>query len=256
MSESTFLEISFPSLNYKSPGPCSICDSNDAQSIGKKDFGHSGGDYFEKTRLFPDYGVFIRYFECQNCHFVFTNALDDWSKFDFEQHIYNIDYIRGDKPFQDERPLRNARMLAGLLHQQRESIEILDFGGGCGKLSTTLCEFGFKSETFDIFYGDNTLEISKRFDLITSFEVIEHVPHLKQKEWIKALSVLLNKSANSRILISTELIDNRSTIDWWYLCPRNGHISIHSSKSLACLAASVGLKIFSLNESMHFLEPK
>lgn len=212
-------------INHDEPCICSICKHHELNHIGNKDFGVSAGDYFEGRRLYPDYDVEIPYYECQNCFFIFTPAFDFWSKKDFETHIYNEDYILADKPFLEERPIRNANLVSALFHRESSEIDVLDFGGGSGLLSIELNRAGFRAETYDVHYANN-VKPNKKFDLVTSFEVLEHVPHLGEK-----------------------------ALDWWYVSPRNGHISIHSRTSLLLLTKSVGLDLFSANASMHFLTP-
>jgi hypothetical protein len=235
------------------PARCSVCSGNDLRAFGEKDFGDSGADHFEQRRVFADYGVAVAYHQCRTCRFTFTAAFDDWSPADFETHIYNDDYVLSDKPFVSERPLRNAAMVAGLYYRERESVDILDVGGGKGVFAAALREAGFSAATRDLYFMGSEAGADQRFDLITSFEVIEHVRHEQQHGWMAALAGQLRDSASARVLVSTELISAGHTIDWWYLCPRNGHISVHSAQSLTLLAAAAGLRVFSVNPSVHWL---
>jgi 2-polyprenyl-6-hydroxyphenyl methylase/3-demethylubiquinone-9 3-methyltransferase len=217
--------------------------------MGSKDFGHSGNDHFAEARQFGDYGVQIAYFRCSDCGLVFTNALDAWKPADFKAHIYNGDYGLADPPFESERPTRNARMIAGLWHADKAELTFLDFGGGAGAMARCLRDLGVACESSDSFYG--VAAPLKRFDVVTCFEVIEHVPHFAQKACLEAISAQL--APGGTVLLSTTILDPTVTVEHWYICPRNGHITMHSAKSLALLAAGSGFDMFSVNTEMHLL---
>ncbi len=244
-----------PPVSAHPPTRCSVCGSSDLRAFGDKDFGESGADPFEQRRVFADYGVRVAYHQCGSCRFTFSAAFDNWSPADFETHVYNDDYVLSDKPFLSERPLRNAAIVAGLYHRERESVDILDVGGGKGVFAQALREAGFSAATRDLYFMGSEVAATQRFDLITTFEVIEHVRHDQQQAWMAALAGQLKTQPSARVLISTELIAPDHTIGWWYLCPRNGHISVHSARSLGLLASAVGLRLFSVNPSMHWLAP-
>jgi hypothetical protein len=52
-------------------------------------------------------------------------------------------------------------------------------------------------------------------------------------------------------LFSTVLPPRGVNRDWWYVAPRNGHISIYSEACLQQLAARHDVKYFSLNDGLH-----
>jgi 2-polyprenyl-6-hydroxyphenyl methylase/3-demethylubiquinone-9 3-methyltransferase len=84
------------------------------------------------------------------------------------------------------------------------------------------------NSSFDLFPN-------KKFDIIFSSEVFEHCVNLNTLS--KELSKLLHE--DGLIIFSTMLQPkNLSEIkcSWWYISPRNGHISIYSQKSLKTLA--------------------
>jgi hypothetical protein len=235
------------------PESCAICGHAHLVHVGDKDFGISGCDYFEGRRIFADYGVPIPYYECRHCGFIFTNAFDHWTTEQWRKHVYNDEYLLADPPFLSERPTRNAQMVAGLFHRELPEISILDVGGGNGKMTDELRERGADIQSHDPIYGNNTIPRDRHFDLITSFEVVEHVPHHRQEEWIRSVASLLRKTPFARFLLSTEVLQPHLSLSWWYICPRNGHISIHSPRSLEILAAGVGMDVYSINPSMHLL---
>lgn len=240
-------------IHVAHPVSCAICGHGHLAHAGDKDFGVSGCDYFEGRRIFADYGVLISYYACRHCGFLFTNAFDQWTTEEWREHVYNNDYPLADPPFLLERPARNAQMVAGLFHRELLEISILDVGGGNGRMTDEMRKGGANIQSHDPIYGNGTIPRDRHFDLITSFEVIEHVPHHRQDEWMHSVVGLLRKTPFARFLLSTEVLLPHLSINWWYICPRNGHISIHSPRSLEILAARVGMDLISINPSMHLL---
>jgi 2-polyprenyl-3-methyl-5-hydroxy-6-metoxy-1,4-benzoquinol methylase len=98
----------------------------------------------------------------------------------------------------------------------------------------------------------NIAELGK-FDLITAYEVFEHVPDPLQL-MVNLRSLL---SLNGIILFSTLLSDGNihvnQRLNWWYASPRNGHISLFSRKSLAILAENNGFIFGSFSLGFHVL---
>ena len=99
----------------------------------------------------------------------------------------------------------------------------------------------------------DNIQPGETFDIVTCFEVIEHVPHLDLNDWFCRLASFV--SPVGTLLLSTELIDNNPNIGNWYIAPRNGHISLHSAASLQHLAEVHGMTVYSINHEMHLLQP-
>ena len=148
-------------------------------------------------------------------------------------------------------------MLEQLFGCQKDQIRHLDYGGGNGGLSKRLSQSGWNSHSFDPFpkKGQAAVGDLGKFNLITAFEVFEHVPD--PKALIRNLSGLMEDDAV--ILFSTLLTDGHveagKKLSWWYASPRNGHISLFSKKSLQTLQTSHAndLHLVSFNEGFHGL---
>lgn len=194
----------------------------------------------------------IYYFFCGNCQFCLAPEFTNWEMLDFEERIYNDDYILVDPEYVDIRPRQNANDLISMFQEHRDKIRHLDFGGGNALLSKLLKEANFQSTSFDPFVDKNVkLESLGHFNLITAFEVFEHTPDVRGL--IEDLSSLL--TPDGVVLFSTLLSDGSITpgqrITWWYASPRNGHISLFSSKSLALLGAKKGFRLNHFNKGAH-----
>ena len=154
------------------PRDCKIC-SAPSPLFGVIDF-HKSCVEAQGKRL-PISGRPIYYRRCTACGFAFTDEFDDWSAEAFLAHIYNSSYIHVDPDYDSARPISNATAIANTLRASRDSISILDFGGGNGVFASHLVSQGFSATTYDPFSGFNERP-SRRFDVITCFEVMEHTP--------------------------------------------------------------------------------
>jgi len=231
------------------PLACPIC-GGDCAPLDSLDF--------NKTCLelpdgpLPVAGVPVAYFLCDECGFCFAPEFAHWTLEAFATRIYNSEYVRVDPEYVQKRPLENADYLQSLLGARGSSIRHLDYGGGQGLLSERLRQNGWQSVSYDPFVDvDNDFEALGKFDLITAFEVFEHVPDV----WALAANLSALLVDDGVVLFSTLLSDgyiNRGQgLDWWYAAPRNGHISLFSRGSLAVLAASQGLNYCSFSDNFH-----
>ena len=199
--------------------------------------------------VFPPSGRMIAYWRCGACGFVFTVDFDALSPAELGALIYNDDYTRADPDFAIKRPTFFADILASLLSPAAAWIDVLDFGGGCGTLTDMMRARGFaRFATHDPYFGDSALP-PRRYDLVTAFEVVEH--SRDPVDMFGEIAAL--RKSDGAVLFSTLLQPKAAGPDWWYIAPRNGHVSIHTSRSLRAAAQQVGLRYLPLNEGMHLL---
>jgi hypothetical protein len=228
---------------------CLVCGSG-ASFLDAVDFNKS----CEEVRgiVFPPSGVLVDYFLCDHCGFCFSPEFQSWSFEDFERLIYNKDYELVDPEYKSIRPLANAKFLAHLFGANKHEIRHLDYGGGSGLLSETLRQGGWASHTYDpiIDRGMNPEELGS-FDLITAFEVFEHVADVTHLfDTLKKLC-----KPTGLVLFATMLSDGHiarsKKLDWWYGAPRNGHISLFSKNSLSVMATQRDLQYLRLSSDLH-----
>jgi len=240
-----------PPIDAAPPARCSVCAEPNPPLLGAKEFSRSGNDHFAGARQFADTGVRIPYHRCRGCGLVFTAALDAWSREDFARHIYNEDYLLCDPPFAEERPVRNAAIVAGIWHYEHDRRSVLDFGGGNGRLAAELRALGFDAISHDAFHDPEPLP-ERRFGLVCSFEVIEHVPHRDQVAWVAEFAARIAPDGVG--LLGTELVIEPADLEHWYFSPRNGHITVHTARSLARLLRPHGLRATTLANGLHFID--
>lgn len=197
-------------------------------------------------------GIPVYYALCGSCGFCFAPEFAAWTPEEFREKIYNAGYDLADPDHLEVRPRANAGNLIALFGKQAGLIKHLDYGGGSGMLARLLRESGWQSVSHDPLMDRNVnLEQLGSFDLITAFEVFEHVSD------VGALMTNLRSllAPNGLVLFSTLLSDGNihpgQRINWWYASPRNGHISLFSRKSLAVLARKNGFNFLSLSQGFH-----
>ncbi len=216
---------------------CPICSSRDVFLFGSVDFNRH---CIAEDIGFEPSGINIDYYICKECDFLYSPEICAWKKAVFESRIYNSDYSKYDPEYLEKRPKDNFKFLAKQFGGNHEKISHLDYGGGNGALTKMLNEHGINSQNFEPFSSNPVFPASK-FNLITAFEVFEHVPDPNQI--MVNISKLLDDTG---IFISTTSVSDGhinfgKALDWWYVAPRNGHICIYSEKSLKILANRYGL---------------
>lgn len=242
------------SANRSSPGrqqDCPVC-AGECQLLGTVDFNKSCEE--PNGRYLPRLNVPIRYLMCSGCGFSFAPDICAWPAEEFERQIYNERYVEVDPDYVEARPRHNAAQLRTMFGSPAASVRHLDYGGGNGLLSRLLRADGWNSISYDPLAERATDSTQLgRFDLITAFEVFEHVPDVQGLA--HDLRGLL--AQNGLVIFSTLTSDGKLSpgrpLTWWYASPRNGHISLYSRASLEILARQQGLRFGSFDEGMHVL---
>jgi hypothetical protein len=180
----------------------------------------------------------VVYYRCPSCQFVFTDFIDDWTVEEVSRFIYNNDYVKVDPEYAGDRPRRTANEMSRSFHGC-ENLRILDYGSGAGLFASEMAARGFGNMScYDPFSHPERPD--GKFNLITCFEVIEHSP--KPMETLRDMLRML--SDDGAILIGQTT--QPANIDqirgaWWYIAPRNGHVSTFANLTFFEMARREGL---------------
>ena len=230
------------------PAPCKIC-GGPAPLYGVVDF-HKCCEELRGFRL-PLSGVPIYYRRCQTCGFLFTDAFDNWSDDQFRDHIYNTDYHMVDPDYRVARPSSNAVSVVQLWGAIKANTRVLDYGGGNDTFCSVLRRQGFPiAVTYDPMVPEYAQRPPGKFDLVTCFETLEHLP-----DPVAGFAALAECVAEPGLVFYSTLLQpdnlNDSGLGWWYIGPRNGHISLFTRQALATAWGRLGYKTLSLSQGVH-----
>ncbi|SNB46982.1 class I SAM-dependent methyltransferase [Geobacter sp. DSM 9736] len=197
-------------------------------------------------------GIPIYYYKCAHCDFIFTTAFDNFSHKDFVTHIYNQDYVLVDPEYAQIRPSRTAENVAGMFGEYR-SLSILDYGGGNGTFAKMMKAYGFQCvDTYDPFSAEFLTRPSRQYDLVISIEVAEHT--VDPKATFEELTSFVSPEGMALFTTVIQPQDMANIgVNWNYISPRNGHVSIYSGNTLKKLADSLGFFFGSGHENTHIL---
>lgn len=229
-----------------SPVPCTVCGAP-APLFGVADF-HKSCLEREGRRL-NLLGLPVYYRRCPRCALVFCDTMLNWPDEDFARYVYNGDYVQVDPDYAEIRPVANARWLLALLGEAAAGLSLIDYGGGNGRLAAELRAAGIGAYTVDPHASHPEPEVD-RADLVTAFEVFEHATSP-----LRVLDGMLARMKPDGALLFSTLLQpsdfDAQGMGWWYVAPRNGHVTIHSRNSLTALLRSRGLSLASASDGIH-----
>jgi hypothetical protein len=201
-----------------------------------------------KAEVLNQYNVV--YFQCTNCQFIQTDT-PYWLSEAYQSAITDLDIglIYRNIQFSD---IVESILLNNSIDSNGKFI---DYGGGYGMFVRLMRDKGFAYYRQDIhcenifakYFDVTDIKNQQSFELLTAFEVFEHLEFPKQE-----LEIMLSFSGN--ILFSTELLPNNSPTpdNWWYFTPETGqHISFYTLESLQFLADECNLHFYSNGSSIH-----
>ena len=194
----------------------------------------------------------ISYFKCNACQFIQTEE-PYWLDESYSNHLsagLDVGAVMRNLSLSE----KTSRLILNLFSNGR----YIDYGGGTGLFVRLMRDKGFDFYWYDL-YSDNIFakyfalkNLSKdeiQFQLLTAFEVFEHLVH-PMTEIAKMLLY------SNTIFLSTEFYPPtlNGIKNWWYLVPEGGqHISLYSERTLAYIAKDFGLNFYTNGNCFHLL---
>jgi len=177
-------------------------------------------------------------YHCKACEFIFKD-IDALVSLDKELKVYkqhnnseeNLGYVAMFQDFMDKTFL-----------PYREDIStILDFGSGPNPvLSKVMRDNGFNVEHYDKFFSPQKVYEDKKYDLITSTEVIEHIVDIQ--EVMTLFSKHLNPNGYLAIMTQFHTNNTEEYLKWWYRRDPT-HISFFRPHTFEVLANAYGFTL-------------
>lgn len=218
---------------------CKICKCT-AVPYMVYDFGKSCS---QRNRTDKIYGLPVYYFKCVSCGFFFTPMFDNVQSSFWTANVYNKDYYEFiDAEYKFARPYESSIVVRSILNLLGVGYaKGLDYGGGNGKFSQLMNKNGHDFISYDPYDFNKKKPIEGKYNVICVFEVLEHVT-----DPLETFSDIVSFANPQSIIISTTQIqpDNcyiPARVHQEYIAPRNGHVSIHTKKSLGLISAKHGL---------------
>jgi SAM-dependent methyltransferase len=185
------------------------------------------------------------YFECEICHFLFSEIHDNID------HGTLYDETYWDKQDPDwggrvNQTLRLVLMANKILNLNPWELKVLDFGCGMGTfVEAARTQLQLEAWGTDIIQPKFGLEwfVSQpamaQFDVVVSCEVMEHLPRPFEitgqiRQYLRPGGVFAFQTAHYDPAVCGR--------DWWYIGPANGHISLYSREAFDVLAERLEVK--------------
>ena len=195
----------------------------------------------QSTSKFVDKKTNITYYHCKSCEYIFKSPLG-YQDFDAQKERYNL-HENNDEDMHYQAYFQ--RFLDFTLPLVGTPKCALDFGCGRTSLLATLLEKqGVSCDYYDPIYHPYTLEQGKKYDLIVSTEVFEHLH--QPKEVFADVVARLNECGY--LAIQTQFHTNDLTqFKTWYYHRDTTHIVFFTSKTFEVLCRQYGCHIVEHN---------
>lgn len=184
------------------------------------------------------------YYECTRCEFLFCTQHDTAD----HAALYDEDYWANQDPDWHGRigqTLRLVLLSNYLLQKNPSEIKVLDFGCGMGCfVDSARRDLQMQAFGTDLIRPKFGLDwyvaqpATAAYDIVVACEVIEHL----ERPMNAFADIARTLKRPGVFAFQTAYYDPKACDrSWWYLGPANGHISLHSARSLQSAAEQLGV---------------
>src|SRR5690554_2633028 len=183
------------------------------------------------------------YFSCETCNFIYKNR-EEIISIEKEKHIYDQHHNSIDQE-------GYVNFLYGFLHNAlfpfiKETKRGLDFGSGPTPVLAEILQqyHGCFIDIYDLFYAPIKVYLNKKYDFITSTEVLEHL--LDPMSYFNMFYDLLNDNGVLAIMTLFHPNDDEKFLDWHYRRDWS-HVSFYSIETMEYIAEQTGFEVIYTN---------
>lgn len=182
------------------------------------------------------------YHRCPICSYIFLDKAfyvdEAYEKKHYDKHHNTLESLGYVKMFED--------LTDEFVIPHKEGIKsALDFGCGEGEVLPIVLERnGVACDRYDLFYFPKKVYEDKKYDLILSTEVFEHLS--SPLEVLKKLLLHLEKNGYILLMSAFHPDSDDEFLKWWYIRDVT-HIGFFNIKTFEFLAAKLGLVIIKHN---------
>jgi len=195
----------------------------------------------KNTNFFIDEKTNIKYYYCQKCEYIFKSS-EYYQDFVVQKKRYDLHKNDENSKSYEAYFQRFLDFIIPLIEDPKDA---LDFGCGASLLlSKMFKKYNIKCEGYDPIYFPDTLSTNKKYNLITSIEVFEHLyqPRVVFENLIQGLK------KEGYLAIQTEFHPNNiDAFKKWYYHHDPTHIVFFTRKTFKILCEMTGCKIISDN---------
>lgn len=194
-----------------------------------------------------DFSRKMDFYQCENCDFIFSDALDDLNDDDWANFYRYPHYLTFDPGAAKQRRKERTKGLVKYMIEKYgyEDPSILMHGNGTCHSAKELLAEGYDVWTSFSHLQNWNRDIAGqdtggRFDIICSIEVVEHFAY-PLKEWSDTVYMLNNGGVfcGTTSLVDGVPIEKMKNNEWHYTKPHvlnAGHVSLYSAKTIDFIA--------------------
>ncbi|MCK9454322.1 MAG: class I SAM-dependent methyltransferase [Sulfurimonas sp.] len=194
------------------------------------------------TTLITDTKTQKIYNKCLECCYIFLEEsfyIDEArEKSHYDKHHNSFESLGYVKMFED--------MIEEFVSEHKKGIKTaLDFGCGEGEVLPILLErSGIKCDRYDLFYFPKKVYEGKKYDLILSTEVFEHLQN--PLEVFKKLLLHVEKNGYILLMSAFHPSNDEEFLRWWYIRDIT-HIGFFNITTFKYIAKELGIVIIKHN---------